>query len=84
MKRQADTQTLKFLFEKLCHKLDGYNITQYDNMTIFDFNYDQYTFTFKLTDTNIMLADNVDIYDEHENYLGNYNLEETFKTGIEE
>ena len=84
MKRQADTKTLKFLFETLCAKLDGFNITQYDDCTIFDFYYDNYTLTFKLTDTNIMLADNVDIYDEFENFKGNYSLEDTFKNGIEE
>lgn len=84
MKKQADTKTLKLLFNSLCMKLGGFNLTEYEEMTIFDFYYDQYTFTMKLKDNNITLADNVDVYDEHEQFIGNYTLKEVFEQGIEE
>lgn len=85
MKRQADRKALELLFEMLGTKLGGMNFTLEDDGTgFFDFNYDQYCFTFKLDEEGISLADNVDIYNEYEQYVGNYSLKETFFEGIDD
>ena len=64
-------EPLKDLFELLYLKLDGFNKTD----ELFDFYYDNYTFTLTYRNNQIQLADNVDVYDEHENFIGNFNLE---------
>ena len=64
-------EPLKDLFELLYLKLEGFNKTD----ERFDFYYDNYTFTLTYRNNQIQLADNVDVYSEHENFIGNFNLE---------
>ncbi len=64
-------EPLKDLFELLYLKLDGSNKKD----DLFDFYYDNYTFTLTYRNNQIQLADNVDVYDERENFIGNFNLE---------
>ena len=64
-------EPLKDLFELLYLKLNGFNKED----DLFDFYYDNYTFTLTYRNNQIKLADNVDVYDEHENFIGNFNLE---------
>lgn len=66
-------EPLKELFELLSLKLKGFNKTD----DYFDFYYDNYTFTFTYRNNQIQLADNVDIYDYSDNFIGNFNLETT-------
>lgn len=65
-------EPLKDLFELLYLKLNGFNKEE----DLFDFYYDNYTFTLIYRDNQIKLANNVDVYDEHENFIGNFTLEE--------
>jgi hypothetical protein len=65
-------EPLKDLFELLYLKLKGFNKEE----DLFDFYYDNYTFTLIYRNNQINLANNVDVYDEHENFIGNFTLEE--------
>lgn len=83
MERPADKSTLKFLFNGLMLMLNGFNCTEGNGKETFDFYYDAYRFTMQLDKNGICLANNVDIYDELDNYKGNYSLNEVFVTGID-
>ena len=78
-------EPIKDVFNRLCYYLDGHNLITYDNCMLFDFEYDKYTFTMKYENNQITLANNVDVYDSHDNFKGNYTLEEVnTATTIEE
>lgn len=70
MNNTKKLEPIKDLFELLYLQLKGFNKTD----ELFDFYYDNYTFTLTYRDNQIKLADNVDVYDEHENFIGNFNL----------
>ena len=54
----------------LCEYYNGFN---YDGM-LFDFDYENYTFTISTHGNKLHLANNVDVYDKQDNYRGNYKL----------
>ena len=63
-------EPLREVFELLCKQLKGFNMTG----ELFDFDYNNYTFTLVYRNNQIKLADNVDVYDEHGKFIGNFNL----------
>lgn len=83
MNNKKDTQTLNNLFNFIKDSLLGYNYTEYkiDNNKIeklFDFNFANYIFTFKLDNNGIHLANNVDVYDNENIFVDNCDLDEIF------
>lgn len=71
MNNTKKLEPIKDLFELLYLKLKGFNKTD----ELFDFYYNNYTFTLTYRNNQIKLADNVDVYDEYDNFIGNFNLE---------
>ena len=71
MKEINKLEPLREVFEFLCKQLKGFNMTD----ELFDFDYKNYTLTLVYRNNQIKLADNVDVYDEHDNYIGNFKLE---------
>lgn len=71
MEETNKLEPIREVFNLLCEYLKGYNMEG----ELFDFDYKNYTFTFIYRNNQIKLADNVDVYDEHDNFIGNFNLE---------
>ena len=79
MRRQERKELIKTINQKitdlndlklLCEYYNGFN---QDEM-LFDFDYKNYTFTISRYGGKLHLANNVDVYDKHDNYRGNYKL----------
>ena len=79
MRRQERKELIKSINQKitdlndiksLCEYYNGFN---YDGM-LFDFDCENYTFTISTYGSGLHLANNVDVYNKHDNYRGNYKL----------
>lgn len=79
MRRQERKELIKSINLKIIELNDikklkeYYNGFNYDGM-LFDFDYKNYTFTISTHGSKLHLANNVDVYDKHDNYRGNYKL----------
>ena len=79
MKRQERKELIRSINQKITDLNDikllykYYNGFNYDGM-LFDFDYENYTLTISTHGNKLHLANNVDVYDKHDNYRGNYNL----------
>lgn len=65
-------EPLKDVFNFLCEYLKGFNMIGEE----FDFEYKNYTFKFLYRNNQIRLANDVDVYDEHNNFIGTFSLEQ--------
>lgn len=69
---KMNKEPLRDVFEYLCENLKGFNMIGEE----FDFEYKNYTFTFLYRNNQIKLANDVDVYDERDNFMGTYSLKQ--------